>query len=134
MSKEQGDENREKFDGHPIYLQHTVFHDDEKMTKIRSLEVSHRFFIYDKFREQGNKCYNKGEYEDALKLYERALSCYKWLEKIKPPAMTEEEKEKDPLAFTKSLLHMYTDDNVVLHDGADVTDSMEIDMRKSMLL
>eukprot|EP01016_Furgasonia_blochmanni_P052518 TRINITY_DN8385_c0_g1_i7.p1 TRINITY_DN8385_c0_g1~~TRINITY_DN8385_c0_g1_i7.p1 ORF type:complete len:720 (+),score=178.67 TRINITY_DN8385_c0_g1_i7:114-2162(+) len=134
MNKDAFNNKRQSFDEYPIYLQHTVFHDDEKMAKIRTLEVSHRFFIYDKFREQGNKCYNKGEYDEALKLYERALSCFKWLDQKKAPPMTEEEKEKDPLAYTKSLLHMYTDENVTLHDGEEVTDQMEIDMRKSMLL
>ncbi len=51
--------NRQVFDTYPIYLKHTLFHDDENMKKVRDLEVSQRFFIYDKYREKGNKLFQK---------------------------------------------------------------------------
>jgi len=35
------------------------------------MEVSHKFFIHDKFKEKGNKCMAKKKYNDAIKLYER---------------------------------------------------------------
>lgn len=41
------------------------------MKKTRTLEVSHRFFIYDKFKDQGNKSCNKGNYQEAVVYYER---------------------------------------------------------------
>lgn len=62
-------------------------HDDEDMKKVRKLEVASRFFVYDKFRERGNKEFYKGEYDTAVAYYERALSCFRWLEY----------KELDPL-------------------------------------
>lgn len=34
----------------------------------------------------------------------------------------------------KGLMTTYTDDNVVLHDGEDLTDSSDIEMRQSMLM
>jgi len=34
---------------------------------------------YEKLREKGNKLYNKGKYTEALDLYERAISLFKWL-------------------------------------------------------
>ena len=40
------------------------------MKKIRGVEVAQRFFIYDKFREKGNKSYIKGNYEETIGLYE----------------------------------------------------------------
>ena len=43
------------------------------MKKIRSVEVAQRFFIYDKFREKGNKCFGKGNYEEAIGLFEHVL-------------------------------------------------------------
>ena len=62
---------------------------------MRQMEVAQRFFVYDKFREQGNKRLNKGEYEEAMKYYERALGCFKWLEYVQPPDIeSEEEVEK----------------------------------------
>ena len=70
---------RETFENYPIYLKHTVFHTDEKMEKIRTLEIGHRFFIYDKFREKGNKEYNKGNFESALVFYQQ-VSCSSYCE------------------------------------------------------
>ena len=85
-------DRRKIFDSYPIYLKHTIFQDEENTKKIRLLEVSQRFFIYDKFRESGNKRLNKGNYEDAIKYYERALGCYKWLEVIDTPDTDSDEE------------------------------------------
>jgi hypothetical protein len=60
-------EKRKDFDKYPIYLKHTIFHnEDENMKKVRELEISHRFFIYDKFRESGNKAFIKGKLSEAV--------------------------------------------------------------------
>lgn len=39
--------NREKFDSYPIFIKHSLFHDEEQMLKVRKLDISQRFFIYD---------------------------------------------------------------------------------------
>ena len=160
------------------------------MKKARTLETSHRFFVYDKFKDYGNKNYNKGLYKDAISYYERALSCYKWLEvkdepdeeeklgesvlnhrnvdestkeneiqskeedkeeeeKEEPeeqktidmqnafPEMTPEERkqikeeQKEFRQKYKKFLTTYSDKNVVLHDGDEVKESSDLDMRKS---
>ena len=88
--------NRMSFEKYPIYLKHTLYHDDEHMKKARTLETSHRFFVYDKFKDYGNKNYNKGLYKDALAYYERALSCFKWLE-VKDEPEEEEKMEENVL-------------------------------------
>ena len=63
---------------------------------MRSVEVAQRFLIFDKFREQGNKRLNKGLYDEAIKYYERALGCYKWLEYVEEPdSDSDQEKEKE---------------------------------------
>ena len=41
------------------------------MKKVRNLEISHRFFIYDKFREAGNKAFIKEKYDECIGNYER---------------------------------------------------------------
>jgi len=89
MKKGPAHPDRKIFDTYPIYLKHTLMHEDEQMKKIRQLEVPQRFFIYDKYREQGNKQMNKNDYEQAILYYERAYSCFKWLE-----LKEEEEDEK----------------------------------------
>ena len=136
-------DSRNNFDTYPIFLKHTLFHNEEKFEKIRKLEVAHRFFVYDKFREQGNKRYNKNRCEEALSLYEHSLSCFKWLEikkdEKKPEGEGEGEdeetkEEEDPLASLKpmnrALASILSDENVELHDGEELKDQNEIDMSK----
>jgi len=135
-------ENREKFESYPVFLKHTLFHNEEQFEKIRKLEVAHRFFIYDKFRERGNRKYNRNHPAEAISLYEHALSCFKWLEVKKDDKKEEDEEtkelEEDPTEslkpMNKALMSILSDDNVELHDGKDVTESNEVDMRTSMLL
>jgi len=62
ISLDDYDTERKIFDSYPIYLKHTIVHDEENMKKVRTLEVAKRFFIYDKFREKGNKEFYKGNY------------------------------------------------------------------------
>jgi tetratricopeptide (TPR) repeat protein len=139
--EEDKTENHEKFENYPMFLKHTLFHNEEKMKKIRSLEISHRFFVYDKFREKGNKNYNKGNYEQSIGLFEHALSCFKWLEFKETPKKEGDEENKDDMdpieslkPINKALVSIITDENIALHDGDDVTDATEKDMRNSMLL
>ncbi|EAR84836.1 tetratricopeptide repeat protein (macronuclear) [Tetrahymena thermophila SB210] len=84
--------NRKIFDSYPIYLKHTLFHEEEFMKKVRQKEVVERFLVFDKYRERGNRLFNKQKYEEALRLYERALSCYRWLELVDSD---EDEKQKE---------------------------------------
>lgn len=88
-------ERRKVFDTYPIYLKHTIFQDEENTKKMRALEVAQRFFIYDRFREQGNKRIFKEEYDEAMKYYERALGCFKWLEYVEPPESEDEDDKND---------------------------------------
>ena len=73
---------RTQFNQYPIYLKHTLFHNEENMVKVRRMEISQRFFVYEQFREKGNKLFNKELYEDAIQCYELAASVFKWLELI----------------------------------------------------
>lgn len=96
-------DRRKVFDAYPIYLKHTLFHDEENTKKMRQMEVSQRFFVYDRFREQGNKQYNKGNYDEAVKYYERALGCFKWLDVVEPPeSESEEEPEREDGDFDEA--------------------------------
>lgn len=72
--------NRRIFEKYPIYLKHTLFYDEEVLQRMRNKDVVERFFVYDKFRERGNRLFNKQRFDEAVFLYERALSCFKWLE------------------------------------------------------
>ena len=54
--------------------------DEEKYKIIRNKDVMQRIMIFESLREKGNKHYHKGEYDLALRFYEHALGCFKWLE------------------------------------------------------
>lgn len=74
-------QNRKVFESYPIYLKHTLLHnEDQMMQKVRKCEINQRFFAYDQLREKGNKAFNKENYYEALEFYERAFSCFRWLE------------------------------------------------------
>ncbi|KAL4436273.1 hypothetical protein ABPG74_015864 [Tetrahymena malaccensis] len=100
--------NRKIFDSYPIYLKHTLFHEEEFMKKVRQKEVVERFLVFDKYRERGNRLFNKQKYEEALRLYERALSCYRWLELVDSD---EDEKQKDKKQKKKDVKQDQLDTN-----------------------
>lgn len=120
--------NRLNFDKIPIYLKHTLYHDDEHMKKARTLETSHRFFIYDKFKEQGNKSYNKGLYKDAIALYERALSCFKWLE-----VKEDEDDEEEENVLKKRIINggSETEEEKEEEEEKETTEEKTINMEKA---
>ena len=70
------------FDSYPIYIKHTLFNCDENIAKIRKTEITQRFFAQDGLKEEGNWYYRKRNYTEAMKYYEAALSCVKWLEYV----------------------------------------------------
>ena len=131
-------------------MKHTLYHDDEHMKKARTLETSHRFFVYDKFKDYGNKNYNKGLFKDALAYFERALSCFKWLEVKDEPdeeeklsesllnhrKMNENEEEKskiDPLKTEKTLGNpKKSDEKTEEIDENDVNDDNEEEIKKTI--
>lgn len=96
-------ERRKVFDAYPIYLKNTLFHDEENTKKLRTLEVANRFFVFDKFREKGifvkillgNKYMNKKQFDEAIKYYERALGCFRWLEVVEVPEVESDEEPID---------------------------------------
>ncbi|CAD8056088.1 unnamed protein product [Paramecium primaurelia] len=90
----QRSQKRSNHRQNPIYLKSTLFHDDENTKKLRQCEVAQRFFVYDKFREKGNKLLQKQEYEEAIRYYERALGCFRYLEVIEPSEEDSEGEQK----------------------------------------
>lgn len=90
--RKKATKKRKVFESYPIYLKHTLFHEEEAIMKTRRKDVMERFFVYDKYRERGNRLYNKRRFSDALALYERSLSCLKWLE-LKEENIEAEEKK-----------------------------------------
>lgn len=85
---------REKWNSYPVYLKHSLFYHDDKFEKARTLEVGHRFFIFDKFKEEGNKSMTKGDYRAAVSYYEQAFSLVKWLELKEDPKPQEKQPKK----------------------------------------
>lgn len=67
--KEEFRQKRLKFDQYPIYLQETLFYNDIKLSRLRKMEISQRFFVCDEWRELGNRHYHKGHYLKAINFY-----------------------------------------------------------------
>ncbi|CAD8158036.1 unnamed protein product [Paramecium pentaurelia] len=157
-------DRRKIFDSYPIYLKSTLFHDDENTKKLRQCEVAQRFFVYDKFREKGNKLLQKQEYEEAIRYYERALGCFRYLEVIEPSEEESEEeqqitqditnltdkekKELDEMKNSakqyrkeqkefkkqyKSLMTIYTDENVKYRGVEHIEDEADKEMCNSIM-
>lgn len=62
---------RNIFNNLPIYLKHTIFHNDEDTKKLRLLGLSERSFIWDNYKNYGNKAYHKGDFKKSIFFYER---------------------------------------------------------------
>lgn len=63
------------------------------MVKARKCEISQKFFIFDQFREKGNKFLKKNDLEMALNCYEHALSVVRWIELL----------DEDDIEYEKEL-------------------------------
>lgn len=53
------------------------------------------------FQKLGNKLLNKGQCDEAIKYYERALGCFRYLEVVEPPE-SESEEEDDKIGKTEN--------------------------------
>ena len=85
----------DRFDDYPIYLKHTLFHnDDEDILKVREMDVEQRMFVFDKIKERGNKYFNKESDYESIKVYEKALSIMKWLEVVEEKGLYQHLEEK----------------------------------------
>lgn len=91
---------------------------DENMKKVRELEVAQRFFVYDKLREKGNKEFHKGNFEESILYYERAMSCFKWLEHVEKED-SDDEEEKKTTAASSSSSNSDTDKKDLADDQAE---------------
>ena len=67
--KEEFEAKRQKFNNYPLYLQETLFFNDEQLNKLRKVEISQRFFVCDDWRERGNRYYHKENYKKAMYYY-----------------------------------------------------------------
>lgn len=64
----------------PIYLKESIFYFNKKFQQVRGVEVGYKFFSADDLREQANKEYHKGNYQQSINLITKALSFFRWLE------------------------------------------------------
>lgn len=62
---------REKFQGYPYYLKHTIFMEDEEIQGIRSASFETRIHSAYESLEKGNQAFKNEKYFEALALYER---------------------------------------------------------------
>ena len=63
-------------------MKYSLFHNDEKINKIRTKEFPLVFFVYDEVKEKGNKLFKKRKYRESIDYYIYAYSMLKWIEFI----------------------------------------------------
>ena len=69
----------------PYLVKHSLFLDSDILTKLRNLgDVGQLFFITDDTKIKGNKAYERGDYYEALDVYEQVLAVFLWLDLKKP--------------------------------------------------
>ena len=69
MSTRKYNNERKLFNRLPYPLKHTLYHPDD-LKKLRDKPFSGLFFNFDKYKEEANKHFKDGEYNDALEYYE----------------------------------------------------------------
>eukprot|EP01017_Pseudomicrothorax_dubius_P029889 TRINITY_DN3671_c0_g1_i1.p1 TRINITY_DN3671_c0_g1~~TRINITY_DN3671_c0_g1_i1.p1 ORF type:complete len:559 (+),score=120.23 TRINITY_DN3671_c0_g1_i1:998-2674(+) len=126
-----GKYNRQAFDKYPIHLKHTLFHTDDKIIEIRKHDLPSMICVSEEYRDKGNSKFAKREYEKALRYYEKALACVRWLEYTKPLNMGKVEKLGEDFAL---LVANFDDENVLLFEDDDGLSQPEKDIKISVLV
>lgn len=88
-SKEEYLEKTEKFRSYPRHMKLSLFHNDEKITKLRTKEFPLIYFVYDEVKDKGNKLYKKKKFREAIDYYIYAYSMLKWIEFVDPKKQKE---------------------------------------------
>jgi tetratricopeptide (TPR) repeat protein len=61
-------------------MKYSLFHNDEKITKLRTKEFPVIYFVYDEMKDKGNKLYKKRKYRESIDYYVYAYSMLRWIE------------------------------------------------------
>lgn len=118
----------EKWREYPIHLKETLFYFGKKFKQVRDVEVGYKFFQADDLKEQANKEYHKGNYDQAINLLSKSLSFFKWLEctpdsfpNFNPeendePTAEEKELDDDNIMMNRLLFTLFHDQNTFLKE------------------
>lgn len=80
LSKEDFIEKTKLLNSFPRHMKYTLFHNDEKIKKVRTKEFPLVFFVYDEVKDKGNKLFKKKKYREAIDYYIYAYSMMKWIQ------------------------------------------------------
>lgn len=86
IGKNKKVEIKQKFlESLPYVVKHSIFIDSDILKKLRNLgDIGQLFFITDDTKIKGNKAYERGDYYEALEVYEQVLAVFLWLELKNP--------------------------------------------------
>lgn len=80
LSKEEFAEKTKLISSLPRHMKYTLFHNDEKIKKVRTKEFPLVFFVYDEVKDKGNKLFKKKKFREAIDYYIYAYSMMKWIQ------------------------------------------------------
>ena len=80
----QMEQDRKKFELYPMYLQNTMWMQNEECLALRKLPVGERLPGASALKEQGNERFRKKAYAGAVECYEAALGSFRYAKQLDP--------------------------------------------------
>ena len=80
----QMEQDRKKFETWPLYLQNTMWTQNEECLELRKLPVSERLAGAAKLKEQGNDFFRKQVFASAIEAYEAAFGAFHYAKQLDP--------------------------------------------------
>jgi hypothetical protein len=69
----------------PYVVKHSLMIESDIIKRLRELgDIGQVFFITDDTKIKGNKAYERGDYYEALAIYEQVLAVFLWLDFVDP--------------------------------------------------
>ena len=120
--------SRDKFLALPKYLKLTLFIEEDIFTKIRNTEITQRFLSLEEFRERGNACLYKKQFNEALIYYIQAYSLLRWLEYKDP---NDKQTKESPGDSTKDFSDGSSDEGASQDGEQNPSENFDIISKKS---
>lgn len=65
---------------YPRHMKYSLFHNDEKIQKLRAKEFPLIFFVFEEVKKEGSKLFKKRKFRESIDHYIYAYSMLKWIE------------------------------------------------------
>jgi len=84
IKSHQMDQDRKKFETYPMFLQNTMWMQNDECLRLREVPVAERLPEAAKLKEAGNEAFRKQAFAAAVESYEAALGAFKYAKQLDP--------------------------------------------------